>query len=357
MSKTTKRAPATAEHTWLDTFTMAVAALVLVAFTALSAYLNRVYAVAHSEDVAYHVALPILALLAGIFAEVIFMSNVNKPTRWLTGVLVTVGFLAVMVASYLAVLGVASMKYPTFPVLLIYVLAAFPDGFMVIGATVLLALRVRRTRLRGVVTETRPKARGAGSWSLIRDAATSRAVSVLAPSTEAANHQVNTLTEPRGGVETVPVEDDDTWNLTFAEDENPSPEPSAEPIAEGATPSVSPLVEPSPEPRRPARGASARPSTEEIDPSVEPFMEAARSMVAEGLIARKSPVEVARIIAAVDGGATDNAVKSSGLGSASTAAKVRAAWAARELADHPDPHPAVELPGPPARERVLAEVG
>lgn len=307
MSKTQE----TVEHTWLDTFTMVVSALVLVAFTALSCYLNQVYAVAESEDVAYHVALPILALGAGIFAEVIFLSNVHRTVRWLTGTLVSVGFAAVMLASYLAVLGVAEAKYPTFPTLLIYVLAAFPDGFMVIAATVILALRVRRTKLRGAVTKTSTKPARGGFARRLAEAATARAEVFLTPppprSTEPANPKVEPVEEARGGLEPAPVE-------PTVETPTSSVEPTVEAENHSTKPSAKPQV-----------GSPREGSVEEISPAVEVHLEEARRLLGSGAVTRKTPVEVARIIAEIERGETTNAIKGMGLGSASTIDKIRKA--------------------------------
>lgn len=130
----------------VDTLTTKVSWGVLVVFTILSCHLNAVYARAHGEDVIYHVAIPVLALMAGLFAELIFLSSVHWTARLVTGTFVTIGFGATMVASYIAVRGVVLAKFTTFPHLLNDIISAFPDGFMVSAATVLLAQRWTRIR-------------------------------------------------------------------------------------------------------------------------------------------------------------------------------------------------------------------
>lgn len=94
-------------------------------------------------------------------------------------------------------------------------------------------------------------------------------------------------------------------------------------------------------PRTPRR-TTAKPS---VDPELVPFMEQAERMVADGIVARKTPQEIAAVIRAIDEGATDNAIKKAGIASAGTAQRVRAelevparrcAARRRRLIQHPD---------------------
>ena len=106
----------------------------------------------------------------------------------------------------------------------------------------------------------------------------------------------------------------------------PSPTVTEE-VREGSpTAAVEPVVEalrPSP---RPSPKPSVKVSVPSPDPALEPFMDAAKWMVEEGVVTRKTPAELAAIIAAVDKGSTPNRIKSELGISPATTAKVSAAW-------------------------------
>jgi hypothetical protein len=61
-------------------------------------------------------------------------------------------------------------------------------------------------------------------------------------------------------------------------------------------------------------------------------------MVTEEIVARKTAVELATIIEGIERGLTDNGIKTSGLGSASTAEKVRSAWSRYQRLNGDRPH-------------------
>lgn len=275
---------------------------VLVAFTTLSCHLNAVYARANGEDVNYHVALPILALAAGIYAEVIYLSDVRRPVRWVTGILVTLGFAAVMIASYISIRGVVYARYGTYPGWLNDVLAAFPDGFMIIAATVLLAHRW--TRVKGMATSD-AKPHTPSPAKQILGNYTRRWVE----HSEGKNTKVSELAEVREGSPNAVVEVVET----FAE-------PSAEPSVDVPESSVEPSRKPSVKARKP----SPKPS---VDETVEPYMDAAASMVETSVVTRKTAAELAAVIREVELGKSNNAVKSALGVSPSTTEAVRTAWA------------------------------
>ncbi|MCB1256384.1 MAG: hypothetical protein KDB26_04720 [Microthrixaceae bacterium] len=280
--------------------------LVLVAFTALSCYLNAVYARANGEDVNYHVALPILALAAGVYAEVIYLSDVRHPVRWVTGILVTLGFAAVMIASYISIRGVVYARYGTYPGWLNNVLAAFPDGFMIIAATVLLAHRW--TRVKGMATSAAKPHTPSPAKQILGNYARR-----WVEHSEGKKSQVPPLVEaPQSVVESSPNTAVEVVE-TFAE-------PSAEPSVDVPESSVEPSRKPSVKARKP----SPKPS---VDESILPFMDAAAFMVETSVVSRKTAAELAAVIAAIETGKSNNAVKSALGVSPSTTEAVRTAWA------------------------------
>lgn len=166
-----------------------------------------------------------------------------------------------------------------------WTLPAMFDTFVAVSAYVLHVLLKHGTE--STVGKTRTAA--SSRWRRLADAATARAEAALATPTSS---QADPLVEVRGG------------SVEFVMDA---------PV-ESAKPSATPAVE--------VRKPAVKPS---VDASLEPFMDTAQKLVDEGVVARKTAVELARVIAAIDRGLTDNAIKASGIASASTARKVRLA--------------------------------
>lgn len=178
-----------------------------------------------------------------------------------------------------------------------WTLPAMFDTFVAVSAYVLHVLLKHGAQLD--VGKTRAVA--FSRWRRLADAATARAEAVLATP---ASSQVQALAEARGG--------------------------SAELVMETPTEAVKPATTPAVETPRTRTKPSAKPS---VDASLEPFMETAQRLVDGGVVARKSAVELARVIRGIEQGMTDNAIKSAGIASASTAAKVRMACSLE--AQHP----------------------
>lgn len=138
----------------------------------------------------------------------------------------------------------------------------------------------------------------ASRWRRLADAATARAEAALATP---ASSQADRLVEVRGG--------------------------TREPVMETPTEAVKPATTPAVETPRTRTKPSAKPV---VEPELEPFMDAAQWLVDEGVVARKTATELARVIRGIEQGMTDNAIKSAGIASASTVSKVRAALAAAD---------------------------
>ncbi|MBN7561417.1 hypothetical protein [Mycobacteroides abscessus] len=172
-----------------------------------------------------------------------------------------------------------------------WVMPALLDIFVMVSAYMLYVLSKHAAQIPQ--TSTRPSA---SRWRRLADAATARAEAALAAPTSL---QAEPLVEVRGG--------------------------SAESAVDAPVGSVVSSAEPTVETPRKRVKPAMKPS---VDAALEPFMETAQKLVDEGVVARKTPVELARVIAAVDAGMTDNAIKSAGIASASTAAKVRMARSA-----------------------------
>ncbi|MBN7457556.1 hypothetical protein [Mycobacteroides abscessus] len=295
--------------TW-DRITARAGWAVLIIFTALSSYLNarRVLIGDHTaatELIVFHAAIPAVLLIAGLFAELVSMSTVHRAAKAVTVTGLVLVFAVTLIASYLAILDVVTAWNPHAPQWVNRGLAGVPDVVMVMAGSVVLSLRVRRHGLAPAV-KTPAKSSTRGRFQRLADAAAARAEAALAvpPSPQAAPA----------------VEPPRTLTEGLAEGVTEAPSPSTN------TTSPSSAKAPAPSVDTPAKSAvEATPAT--VDAELEPFMEAAQRMVTEGVIARKAPVEIARVIAAIDAGASDNAVKASGIASASTAAKVRAALA------------------------------
>lgn len=190
-----------------------------------------------------------------------------------------------------------------------WVIPALLDIFVIVSAYVLYVLSKH--------AETAVEVPKSSRWRRLADAATNRMEAALTVPVEP---QVETFVEARGGFAEPPVDSSTKAAEPATEASMEPPEPFVE---EPTKPSVKPTVE--------VKKTSTKPST---NSELEPFMDAAKRMVAKGVVARKSAVELAQVIAAIDNGMTDNAIKSAGIASASTAAKVRVAW--QQPADEPD---------------------
>ncbi|SLH96850.1 Uncharacterised protein [Mycobacteroides abscessus subsp. abscessus] len=167
------------------------------------------------------------------------------------------------------------------------------DTFVGVSAYVLHVLLKHEAQSTVGKARTAPPSR----WRRLADAATARAEAALATP---ASLQAAPLVEVRGG--------------------------TREPVMEIPTEAVSPSAEPATTPAVEVRKPAAKPSVKSlVEPELEPFMDTAQRLVDGGVVARKSAVELARVVAAIDRGLSDNAVKSAGIASASTARKVRLA--------------------------------
>lgn len=167
--------------------------------------------------------------------------------------------------------------------------AAVPDLLMVASTVYIFSMRSSLTVAKAV--------RGGSRWSRIGDNLLARAERL----TEVTEPQAVPVVEVRGG----------------------STESVADPPVEAVALSAESATTPTVEVRKPAPKPSVKSL---VEPELAPFMEAAERMVEDGVVARKTSVEIARVIEALHRGLSDNAVKSAGIASASTARKVRLAW-------------------------------
>lgn len=174
-----------------------------------------------------------------------------------------------------------------------WVMPALLDIFVVVSAYVVYVLS--KHSIQTPQTSTAPST--SSPWRRLVDAATARAEAALIIP---ASLQAEPFVEVRGG--------------------------TAEPVADAPMEPAKPSTMLAVEVRKPA----PKPS---VDASLEPFMETAQRLVDGGVVARKSAVELARVIRGIEQGMTDNAIKSAGIASASTAAKVRMACSLE--AQHP----------------------
>lgn len=182
---------------------------------------------------------------------------------------------------------------------LAYGVAGVPDLMMLAATIHLVSMRSTDT-----TTETPTES----SWSRLREAAVGNLETRLTtPKTSVTNSAVPSVEPswtPNGGS-----------ILTPMEPPRVTPPTSTVPAVETAPSSVT------------STPTESTPSADEpINPAVEVFLPVGEWMVAEEIVARKTAIELATIIEAISRGLSDNAVKTSGLGSASTAEKVRAAW-------------------------------
>lgn len=194
---------------------------------------------------------------------------------------------------------------------LAYGVAGVPDLMMLAATIHLVSMRSTDT-----TTETPTES----SWSRLREAMVTRTEAALAAPKPSVQHSAVPSAEP-------------SWMnhggsiLTPTEPPRVTPPTSTVPAVEPAPSSVaSPPTESTPSVEAP------------MNPAVEPFLAAGSWMVTEEIVARKTAAELASIIEAISRGLSDNAIKTSGLGSASTAEKVRAAWARYQRLHGERPH-------------------
>lgn len=187
---------------------------------------------------------------------------------------------------------------------LAYAVAGVPDLMMLAATIHLVSMRSSDT-----TTETSTES----SWSRLREAMVTRTEAALAAPKPSTGNSVATSVEPswmnRGGSISTSVEP-----------------PRVTPPTSTVT-----AVEPTPS------SVTATP-TEPLSPAVEAFLPVGEWMVVEEVVARKTAVELATIIEAISRGLSDNAIKMAGLGSASTAEKVRSAWARYQRTHGDRPH-------------------
>lgn len=199
-----------------------------------------------------------------------------------------------------------------------WVMPALLDVFVVVSAYVLYVLSKHRP-----TAVQSPKSTAPSPWRRIADAATNRAVATL---TVPENPQVTVATEARGAAVEEP-------RGALTEPSAPVAEPAVEPSTKPAVEVQSTAVEPIAEVKPTATETSPEPVAEPIPAELQPYMEAATAMVEAGVVARKTAVEVAEVIAAIERRMSPNGIKTT-LGVASgTTAKISSAW--REMKEQP----------------------
>lgn len=194
---------------------------------------------------------------------------------------------------------------------LAYGVAGVPDLMM-------LAATIHLVSMRG--TDTTTETTTESSWSRLREAAVGNLETRLTtPKTSVTNSAVPSV--------------ESSW-MNHGGSVLPSVEtPRGIPNHSTVAP-----VEPSPSSVT-SNPTEPKPSADEpMNPAVEAFLPAGSWMVDEGIVARKSAVELATVIEAIERGLSDNAVKTSGLGSASTSEKVRVAWSRYQRLHGDRPH-------------------
>lgn len=151
MSKTKNGAALSATDKFLWWLSWAL----LVAGAVVSAKLNAVHATRVHDTVAFHVAVPLVALFAGLYAELIFMSTHPRAVRWTAGAAVLIGFVFAMASSYVSILAVVQEDMKAAPGWMQKGTAALPDAVMIIAVTVLLSHRWRTSRTADVTEADR----------------------------------------------------------------------------------------------------------------------------------------------------------------------------------------------------------
>ncbi|CPW94954.1 hypothetical protein [Mycobacteroides abscessus] len=277
-----------------DTPTGLFAWLMLAAFTALSSVMNVEYARLTESDVLFHGAIPVVVLVVGFFAELTFLSSSHNWAKRAVLAALLGCFAVVLVASYLGVRYTVNDRNPHAPEWVNNGLAAIPDVVMLAAATVLLSLRARRKSGDSGTKKT-------SRWGRIKDNMGQR---------------VEQLTEPKASVEPSadplrsPLETPvsavmEPLTDPFAEALETPPPTSVEPSAEGF---MEPLKTPAKVSAKPAPStepAAEEPLTEELLAA----MDEAREMETADLVRRKTAIDYARIIAALDNGWSPTRIK------------------------------------------------
>lgn len=292
--------------------------LLLIVGTVVSARLNAMHAERVGDTMAYHVAIPITALSAGLYAELILMSTHPRVVRWTAGSAVIIGFVFAMASSYTSILAVMRGDMAGADPWMQYGVAAMPDAVMIIAVSVLVSHRWRSTRAH---TEQRPPKR---PQSALRRSLGGLSVDTV----ERLRTRVNT---PPPASATSSMEA--PWSTHGGSIFTPTEPPRGVP-----TTSVEPAVEPPPSSVA-SPVAEAKPSApESVSPAVEAFLPVGEWMVTEEVVARKTAVELASIVEAISRGLTDNRIKTELGYSAGTADKVRSAWIRYQRLNGERPH-------------------
>lgn len=261
-----------------DRMTVRAAWAILLAFTALSSYLNARAAkfdpAATIDWVAFHASFPPVMLVAAMFAEMVALSNTHRPAKAFGVTVMTSIFAVTLVASYVAIFQVTRAWNPHAPEWVNAGLAAVPDLVMVMAGVTVLSLRMRRHGLASAESRT-PKV---SRLRRLADAATARAEAALtvpeSPLPSASVVAVGTLADPL-----------------------------ADPSAESPKPVGGPSVKAVTDPQRPSAKAS-------VDPTLEPFMDSANRLAEARLVRGKTATDYAQILRAVSEGWSKTRIKS-----------------------------------------------
>lgn len=246
-------------------------------------------------------------MFAALFEGFFLARRVVPPTvlRMVKASIVVLGG-ASFAISYTTIAYFIQRRHDDLPAWTAWVMPGLLDLFVAVSAYVVYVLS--KHSVQAPQTSTTPST---SSWRRLVDAATARAEAALIIP---ASLQAEPFVEVRGG----------------------TAEPVADAPMEPAKPSTTSAVE---TPRTRTK-PFAKPS---VDPELEPFMETAQRLADGGVVARKTATELARVIAAIDRGLTDNAIKASGIASASTAAKVRLACSLEAHAAGEVRHPSLAV--------------
>lgn len=277
-----------------DTPTGRAAWLLLVAFTALSSYLNYRSANLDGSHEIAHAAVPFVVLVVGGFVELALLSAIHRVAKAATVTALFACFAVVLVTSYLGILPIAKSWFHAMPERVVFGLAAIPDVVMLAAVSVLMSLRARR---KGTASETAQPSR----WARISGNLGDRIEQMTAapPSANPSAEGLKTPTEtPVSGV-TEPLTD-----------------PSVEALETPSVSSVEPSAEEFVEPLKTPAKVSAKPSPRALETVEEPLseellavMDEAREMDEAELIRGKNAIDYARIIAALDDGWSPTRIK------------------------------------------------
>lgn len=297
-----------------DRLTVRAGWAILVAFAALSSYLNaraaQLASGATTEAIVFHAAVPVVLLVAGLFAELVALSGVHRVAKFVTVSGLVAVFAVTLIASYLAILDVVARWNPYAPGWVNAGISAVPDIVMVMAGTVVLSLRVRRHGLAPAASRTPAPSR----WRRLADAAAARAEAALAvPEKQQLEGFVEGSVEARGG-SGKPVVD------PIVEGRGVSADPSADLSTEARGESSEPVVDPSAD-------SLAEGSQTSADPELAPFLEIAQRLAEARVVRGKTATDYARILAADARGWSPTKIKAEFGFSHATTAKVVAAVA------------------------------